>query len=248
MTTMTDEQYQHLLKEMNETKNKAAKYARKFTEALEKSDTKTLRGFGFEVLPTGNIAVPECLAVFADNSQRAKQTMLLGHAISVYKWLRSKPEHTALAFIWRFIDDSAEGQTFSCKRGCAGCCYQPVLTFEAEAKLIRKLLATEPHRVIDPAKLVLHGAMSMEYHASKITRPERRCAFLQDNNDCSIYDVRPIACRNHRSVDPPEKCFDVDGTEVHYMNLFGNACLIFAAHALWPSATLAQALTGKPKG
>jgi Fe-S-cluster containining protein len=32
-----------------------------------------------------------------------------------------------------------------------------------------------------------------------------KCTFLKDN-ECTIYDIRPVACRNHVVVSPPELC------------------------------------------
>lgn len=114
-----------------------------------------------------------------------------------------------------------------CRRGCAGCCHQPVQVSEAEARLIAaenrlhlnenagKPLPTQP----DPWAT---GASSVAKSIHTDARPFAKndayagtpCPFLQDG-DCAIYSTRPTTCRVLMSVDRDEfLCQIVPGQHV----------------------------------
>lgn len=61
-----------------------------------------------------------------------------------------------------------------CRRGCAACCLDDLSVFEVEADLIRRrhpeVLVTEP-------------------------APPGRCAMLDAEGACRVYDARPYVCR-----------------------------------------------------
>jgi Fe-S-cluster containining protein len=67
------------------------------------------------------------------------------------------------------------GARLNCRRGCAGCCVDEITVFEVEAENISAnhadlLAAGEPHET-------------------------GKCAFLNDQGSCRIYESRPYVCR-----------------------------------------------------
>lgn len=96
----------------------------------------------------------------------------------------------------------------SCRKGCAHCCHITVGTTKREAELIldymdksgKKFTEDQLQRMSEQAKIPFLDTLT--YTLS----PFRKCAFLGDNNECTIYEVRPAACRNYYVMNPPEDC------------------------------------------
>jgi len=67
------------------------------------------------------------------------------------------------------------GQPIKCRRGCTDCCVDRLTVFEIEAERIRR------------------------HHADLLSggrpHPEGKCAFLDDEGACLVYDDRPYVCR-----------------------------------------------------
>jgi len=120
----------------------------------------------------------------------------------------SKPVFAQIS-LWKLIDKTigdalAEtGATIACKAGCSYCCYLKVDVHASEAILIsefvksklpeetKKLIikrAEENWKLIEPMNEVQHMTTNLP------------CPFLVDGI-CSIYSVRPGACRNFHSAD-----------------------------------------------
>ena len=139
-----------------------------------------------------------------------------------------------------FIDDvssdlAASGQPISCKQGCAHCCYQavPISLVEAEAlaEWIRTLPADQQQELArrfretllnlsaagltesmahedwhSPTEAALN--LALDYLYQRIP-----CPFLEDGS-CSIYPIRPFACREYLVTSAPEHCFDPSTLQV----------------------------------
>jgi Fe-S-cluster containining protein len=93
--------------------------------------------------------------------------------------------------------------TIACKPGCDHCCHQVVGVTPPEALAIVEHL----HRKLDQAELARVAARVADAHARAdgLTSAERfspahPCPFL-DAGQCSIYEVRPLACRGMNSRD-----------------------------------------------
>lgn len=104
-------------------------------------------------------------------------------------------------------EDSFKGkQQPSCSKGCAHCCYIQVSTTEWEADLILDYmkhynLEFEP-KDIERLKKQAVCKDDSDY----ILSPDRKCVFLQDDNSCGIYEVRPSTCRNYYVFNDPSEC------------------------------------------
>jgi Fe-S-cluster containining protein len=100
-----------------------------------------------------------------------------------------------------------EGKPIKCEKGCSWCCYQPVYMTTQEAILIFEFI----HQTKDQQQLknILSKAKS-KYKKTKGLSEEKKqtireaCPFLVDGS-CSVYPVRPMACRIYLSSDK-ESC------------------------------------------
>ncbi|MBM3545485.1 MAG: hypothetical protein FJX54_00925 [Alphaproteobacteria bacterium] len=96
---------------------------------------------------------------------------------------------------------------FDCKKGCAHCCHQTVLTDGATALRI----TTYVRENFSPADRMLLDMRLIAYEekVEKMTRSQRSlsripCPLLVDNV-CSVHPVRPLICRAFNSYDA-ESC------------------------------------------
>jgi Fe-S-cluster containining protein len=120
----------------------------------------------------------------------------------------------------------ADGKRVSCKKGCGACCRQPVPIAETEAHHIREVLENlpEPRRSVvrgrfDEARRRLAEAGLLEKLLNPLQWGEGEsrsiglayfqlgipCPFLEEES-CSIYTDRPIACREYLVTSPAENC------------------------------------------
>lgn len=106
------------------------------------------------------------------------------------------------------VDETVKsGVQFACAKGCGYCCSLEVSSFPQETFRIARELSARPDREAIVAKLAEHVAQNPR----GTDRLERQpCPFLVDQA-CSIYDVRPLACRKCVSLDV-ERCRQMSET------------------------------------
>jgi Fe-S-cluster containining protein len=137
----------------------------------------------------------------------------------------------------------AAGHAVSCQKGCGACCRQlvPVSTLEARelVKLVermpeprrsvirqrfadarRRLEAEAPHlleRLLRPHEQSRDEAVSLgdEYFRLRIA-----CPFLE-NESCSIYEDRPVDCRQYLVVSPAKYCAEDRSPHVRAITPWG---------------------------
>ena len=97
----------------------------------------------------------------------------------------------------------------ACRAGCDHCCYQVVGVTPPEALAI----AAELRQRLSPdalARVIAHVNDAAErargLDAAERFSPEHPCAFLESGR-CTIYEVRPLACRGMNALDATE-CAD----------------------------------------
>ncbi len=136
-------------------------------------------------------------------------------------------------------DVQSEGLTISCRSGCGACCRQLVPISEVEARLIHDLVMNfpEPRRSevlarFAEARLRLEqaGLLEMLLTPGAFSDDQLRpvaldyfrqgvpCPFLEDES-CSIYEERPISCREYLVTSPAEHCADPSPETVHCVKL-----------------------------
>jgi uncharacterized protein len=125
----------------------------------------------------------------------------------------------AVDALHRAIDDNARviaerhRDRLQCKRGCSGCCVDDLTVFEVEAAaIVRK------HRAL------------LENEAP---HPGGRCAFLNDDGACRIYEERPYVCRTQglplRWIEGTRELRDICT-----LNAEGEAIESLPPQACWP--------------
>jgi Fe-S-cluster containining protein len=134
---------------------------------------------------------------------------------------------------------AAENHPVSCKKGCAACCRYLVHISEAEAYYLRDLVEQMPQprrseiraRFARALKQLEHAGLldilrscqilslaEVRARAAEYAALQMPCPFLEDES-CSIHPDRPVACREHLVMSPPENCARVDEVGVHPVRL-----------------------------
>jgi Fe-S-cluster containining protein len=131
-----------------------------------------------------------------------------------------------------------QGRPVSCRAGCAACCRQIVLASEAEARRLRALVEAlpEPKRAEVRARFaearrkleeagLLEALQAPESFGPGVAelglayfRLRLDCPFLEEER-CTIYPERPLACREYLVVSPAESCSRPDVETVKQLRL-----------------------------
>jgi Fe-S-cluster containining protein len=133
------------------------------------------------------------------------------------------------------VESRRDGKEVSCRVGCAACCRQLIPVSEHEARRIADLVAALPderrreveerfERVV--GELASRGLADRLLVADQVESEDDRaelgheyfalrldCPFLEDER-CTIYADRPIACREYLVTSPPENCWSPESTPV----------------------------------
>jgi len=135
------------------------------------------------------------------------------------------------------IDAAAtENKAISCKTGCTACCYMAVPVSEPEAYRLRDVVDAMPEPQRSAVQARFAAAMDVFRNSGLIQdmfqRPRTEedipkfmaglhayfakwhpCPFLE-NDRCSIYEERPLICREFMVSSPPENCSNIQGEGV----------------------------------
>lgn len=160
----------------------------------------------------------ESIALSAPLFQEAWQDELsVGTANTARALLRAAPSlertvelaRNAMAATSRLAEallSRAPAGAVACKAGCDHCCHQPVGLTPPEALAIvehlRQMLAREELARVR-ARLSERARDTRALSSAERFSPDQPCPFL-DHGQCSIYEVRPLACRGMNSLDAEE--------------------------------------------
>ena len=139
-----------------------------------------------------------------------------------------------IAQLHRGLDTVAEqarttGPQPACQAGCAHCCHLRVEATEPEVFHIAKHLRAQPAEALADALSALHRHVTTA--ALNPTNPARQaCSFLVDER-CSIYPVRPAACRKAHSLSA-QHCAEQSATIPQNLRLLVDAEALMAGTAL----------------
>ena len=151
----------------------------------------------------------------------------------------------------------ASGKEISCKAGCGACCRQPLLISEAEAFDLAELVESMPEprcgtikRRFADGRSHFEGLkwferfdeFSREAHAGPSEELGKRfvallteyieqriaCPFLE-NESCSIYESRPLICREYLVTSPAENCANPTPANTAKIPISGDASKAFAS-------------------
>jgi Fe-S-cluster containining protein len=99
------------------------------------------------------------------------------------------------------LAEATRTDLLSCGKGCHVCCRQNVTVWEGEAAVIAEYC--KEHGINIPKGYLEE---QLKYGWKEVASSEVAwCTFLKDGL-CSIYPVRPLACRKYLVVSHPEKC------------------------------------------
>ncbi len=150
---------------------------------------------------------------------------------------------------------ASENKHISCKKGCGACCRMAVPVSEPEAHRLRSVVDAMP----EPQKSKVQERFAAGMDAFRSTglltnmfqrvsgQEEERnamanlgayfakgvpCPFLEEES-CSIYDERPLICREFLVMSPAENCANIDGAEVERLPTLarpGDALILIASN------------------
>lgn len=94
----------------------------------------------------------------------------------------------------------------ACKEGCHYCCHMAVTITGYEAAIIGKAIGRQPTPVNFNVEDIVERGVSDVQEELRDKYMGRDCPFLKDSK-CSIYEVRPLACRAYFNISGhPELC------------------------------------------
>ncbi len=131
---------------------------------------------------------------------------------------------------------AAENKTVSCKSGCSVCCHMAVPVSEPEAYRLRAVVDGMPEAQRSAVEARFTAAMEVfrdtgllkELFQSPVSEDDvpkkmanlhayyakrHPCPFLENHN-CSIYEERPLICREFVVTSPAENCSNTEGEGV----------------------------------
>lgn len=135
----------------------------------------------------------------------------------------------------------ASGQQISCKKGCGACCRQLVPITEVEARRLAEFIAAMPEPRQSTIRARFAAALTRLESAGVLDLLRRSdrlldemsqspdpvhefglryfqlgipCPFLEEES-CSIYEERPIACREYLVTSPAENCAQPKPYTIH---------------------------------
>jgi Fe-S-cluster containining protein len=143
------------------------------------------------------------------------------------------------------------GINVSCKSGCDACCYHPVPISEAELYAIAELVENMPEprrseikqRFSDAVEhfesigwfekikevgksTATEDADSAAAHANALAleyiKEHVACPFLE-NRSCSVYENRPLVCREYMVTSPAENCYKPTAETIKKVSIFVHA-------------------------
>ena len=95
-------------------------------------------------------------------------------------------------------------EAIRCNKGCSHCCYGPVEIRAHEAVLLVEQLRDEG-RSLDLENLARQSRYSVETWREQ-TAADQSCVFLGHDGACTVYEMRPNACRKLLVVSDPRHC------------------------------------------
>jgi Fe-S-cluster containining protein len=146
------------------------------------------------------VVISSTRSIFEDEHypvEPEKLIHLVKHALQLSDWLSQEIKKSNIPDI----------EKIKCKQGCAWCCYMQVGVSAPEVFAIADYVKNvKPISILDDIKMRL---ISLDYKTNSLSANSRLtvqlpCAFLVENS-CSIYEVRPLACRGSNSIDA-ERC------------------------------------------
>lgn len=97
-----------------------------------------------------------------------------------------------------------DSRNIKCSKGCSHCCHEAVEIWPHEAALLVSV-AHENGVALDQARLERQSRYTVDTWRQQ-PRADKACTFLGVDNACTVYEVRPNACRKLQVVTDPVLC------------------------------------------
>ncbi len=125
------------------------------------------------------------------------------------EWIHEQIDHS----LEKLFKDPTIQQHVSCKKGCNSCCHSQVSVTEDEADVLADKILKEDYP-LDLNRLKIQSKAKNEAADwYRISFKDRRCVFLNDAGECSVYKDRPSVCRTNFVVSDPKDCSTENGKE-----------------------------------
>lgn len=117
------------------------------------------------------------------------------------------------------LEKHAADAKATCQKGCASCCNLLVYISLPEAVALAEKVLESPATVADVMRKCYEQIQRLRLDGTEYFRQAVPCMFLDESKACTVYDARPMPCRHHYVVSPPEDCSPlVDGKTVVRLN------------------------------
>lgn len=126
------------------------------------------------------------------------------------------------------IKATVDPKKVSCSRGCSYCCYIAVNVSESEALLILEkykasgILFDAPDKAKTEKRIEKQLDCKTWEDWDQLPYADRQCMFLQ-NNQCAVYEHRPLACRKYFVRSPADDCNSEKHSEKKVLNVTVNS-------------------------
>lgn len=170
---------------------------------------------------------------FPEEQLRMRAEALLIHAEKPFQHFRfdTRSADQYLRELYRRYDELNALFTahISCASGCTACCFYHAGCSYLEAETVRhyarKKLSPAALAAIDERAASQRAHYIRENRRSKNQAEDAKqlagfyqkqlpCIFLSPKSGCLIYEVRPLTCRAHTALTPPDRCATGQGIEL----------------------------------
>ena len=103
--------------------------------------------------------------------------------------------------VYPIIDQTGAKIKSACAAGCAWCCHQHTEVNLAEATTILSVIPIDQRNTLKQRLINDRSEFIRQHRNTLHPGTFYKCPFLDNENRCSIYAVRPMICRSHYSDD-----------------------------------------------
>jgi Fe-S-cluster containining protein len=117
--------------------------------------------------------------------------------------------------------EAPEAARWACVATCNFCCHMPVIATAPELVRLAKAVLAHPDANALQARILANAEAVDEMEEEQLFASRLPCALLDASGRCSVYAMRPFACRGHVSfsreiceaahVDPERSDYEFDG-------------------------------------
>jgi hypothetical protein len=199
---------------------------------------------------------------YASGKREFRGTVTADDAVAIAEAIHESVDEAAAA---RAAAAEQLGRPLACGAGCTGCCEELVMVFEPEALRVARWLERPENAGAKEAFLAAFDAWKgrvgdapdrlaaafasgdVSAHLREHTAQWQRrilCAFNRDGL-CTVYEVRPLLCRNAHALDTPARCYGDEPSGKAAVRLDSDDVDRFIDHARATLRAVHHAIGGK---